>query len=682
MSREPSAFCALIGLISLVALPTSAAAQPRQGATATQEQASQGREEIITVSATRLAVRLSDLPVAARAWEARELQDAPAMVLDEALRSSPAVSLFRRTSSRDSHPTAQGLNLRGLAPSGVSRALVLVDGVPMNDPFGGWVYWDRVPLLGIEQVEVALGGGSAPYGNQALGGVLQIVTRRRMDTDLEMQALAGNDSTVRFGIAVGGSFDGGSIFASAQLFNTDGYIPTAPEERGSVDTSLSLSSQAARIRVDLDGGVTVTVEGLHEERDNGTPLQRNNTSFGGLSAAWSGTSESGNAGWNAYGLARTQTFESSFSSVAADRNSERLVLLQRVPSTDFGAGGYGWTSWGDTKVSFGGDWRRVNGHSKETVIFNGATRAPGGIQNSGGGFAGLDLQAGPALNVSVGLRVDRWNQTPVDTPGDPRSATAASPRAGLAWHASNGLTLRGAGYGAFRAPTLNELYRQFRVGNVSTSANPDLEEERLWGAEAGAGWNSDLGGGVALSLNGTFYWNRLDDAIINATISTTPNLVLRRRENLGAATARGVEMDARLDIRENWTLRLAYAWLDSFIREAVPGTDPEATVGNRLPQVPTYRTRATLLYRTRPGWAASLAVAATGEQFEDDLNELTLASAVTVNASLEIPLINAVRATIRAENLFNENVEVRRTPVLVFGAPRLVYFGITLAWPD
>lgn len=682
MSRRPSAFCVLAGLISFVAFPTVAAAELRQDAAGTREQTPQRREEVITVTATRLPVRLSDLPVAARAWEARELQDAPAIVLDEALRSSPAVSLFRRTSSRDSHPTSQGLNLRGIAPSGVSRALVLVDGVPMNDPFGGWVYWDRVPLLGIEQVEVALGGGSAPYGNQALGGVLQVVTRRRMDTNLEMQALAGNDSTVRFGIAAGGGFDGGSVFASAQLFNTAGYIHTAPEDRGTVDTPIGLNSQAARIRVDLTGGLTFNIEGLREARNNGTPLQTNNTSFGGVSAAWNGTNEGGDAGWHAYGLARTQVFESSFSSVAADRDSERLVLLQRVPSTDFGAGGYGWTSWGDTKVSYGGDWRRVNGHSKETVIFNGAKRAPGGIQNSGGGFASLDLQAAPAVSVSAGLRVDGWNQTPVDTPGEPRSAAAASPRVGLAWRAPNGLTLRGAGYGAFRAPTLNELYRQFRVGNVSTSANPDLEEERLWGAEAGAGWSGDLGRGTALSLNGTFYWNRLADAVINATVGATPNLILRRRENLGAVTARGVEMDARVDIQENWTLRVAYAWLDSFIREAVPGTDPEATVGNRLPQVPTYRTRATLLYRSRPGWAASLSVAAVGEQFEDDLNELPLASAVTVNASVEIPLIDAARATIRAENLFNEDVQVRRAPVLVFGAPRLVYFGITLAWPD
>jgi len=680
MTRPTSAFASLAVALLAATVPCRAGASPQS---ASAQAPPQGREEIITVSATRLAVRLSDLPVAARTWGARELQEAPAIVLDEALREATAMSLFRRTSSRDSHPTAQGVNLRGIAPSGVSRALVLVDGVPMNDPFGGWVYWDRVPLLALDQVEVALGGGSAPYGNQALGGVVQLVTRREMDSNMEMQALGGTDSTVRFGIAVGGGFQGGSIFTSAQLFNTAGYIGTAEEERGSVDIPLATNSQAARFRLDLDGGFTVNIDGLREARDNGTPLQNNNTEYGGISAAWNRTAEDGNGGWNAYGLARTQAFDSTFSSVAADRNSERQVLLQHVPSTDFGAGGYGWMSRGDTTFSFGGDWRRVDGKSEELVIFNGATRAPGGIQNSGGGFGSVDLRAAPALNVSAGLRVDGWGQTPSeDTVGEASSATALSPRAGVAWHASDDTTLRAAGYGAFRAPTLNELYRQFRVGNVATAANPDLEAERLWGAEVGGGWNHELSDSVSLVLDGTFYWNQLDDAIINATVSTTPNLVLRRRENLGAATARGIELDARLDVQDNWTVRLAYSWLDSFIREAVPGTDPAATVGNRLPQVPTYRARAALSYRTAPGWAASLAVAAVGEQFEDDLNKLPLASAVTVGAALEIPLIDAVRLTVRAENLFDERVEVRRAPVLVYGAPRLVYVGFTLAWPD
>jgi len=663
---------------------TIAAPAPQSTAAAPQSADEQRRVEVITVSATRLPVRLSDLPVAATTWEARDLVQAPAIVIDEALRSSPAVSLFRRTSSRDSHPTAQGLNLRGIAPSGVSRALVLIDGIPMNDPFGGWVYWDRVPLLAIEKVEVALGGGSAPYGNQALGGVLQFVTRKQMATNMQMQVLAGNESTVRFGVAAGGAFDGGSVFASAQLFNTAGYIQTAPEDRGSVDEPISSNNQAARVRFDF-GGLTINVDGLREIRGNGTDLQNNNTSYGGVSAAWNGVTASGDAGWHAYGLARRQTFESNFSSVAADRDSERLVLRQRVPVTDFGAGGYGWSSiaGGSSKVSYGGDWRRVDGVSEEFVVFSGSTREPGGIQNLGGGFGAIDWQASPNVTVSAGLRVDAWHNEPLDEAADPRSANAVSPRAGVSWRAANGVTLRGSGYGAFRAPTLNELYRQFRVGNVSTAANPNLVEERLWGGEIGGGWSGPVGGSsTRFTVDTTFYWNSLNDAIINATVSVSPNLIRRRRENLGAATARGIEIDGRLDFAGHWTITAAYAWLDSFIREAIPGTDPAATVGNRLPQVPTYRTRGTVWYRADPGWAGSISVGAIGEQFEDDLNLLPLAAAVLVAASIEIPIIDAAQFTIRVENMFNEAVEIRRAPVLAYGAPRLVYAGFTLTWPD
>ena len=156
-------------------------------------------------------------------------------------------------------------------------------------------------------------------------------------------------------------------------------------------------------------------------------------------------------------------------------------------------------------------------------------------------------------------------------------------------------------------------------------------------------------------------------------------MVSRRRENLGSVTARGIEINSSLDFAEHWTVSTSYAWLDSFVREAIPGSNQATTVGNRLPQVPTYRTRVTLWHYSDQGWAGSLAIGAIGEQFEDDLNLLPLAAARLVDGSIEIPLSDAVQITIRAENIFNEAVEIRRAPVLAYGAPRLVYAGFTLA---
>ena len=95
--------------------------------------------EAVTVTATRSERRTGDVPASVNLLSREDIKQSPAMVADDVLRQIPTFSLFRRTSSLASHPTTQGVSLRGIGPSGVSRTLVLLDGVPFNDPFGGWV---------------------------------------------------------------------------------------------------------------------------------------------------------------------------------------------------------------------------------------------------------------------------------------------------------------------------------------------------------------------------------------------------------------------------------------------------------------------------------------------------------------------------------------------------------------
>ncbi|HXG56936.1 MAG TPA: TonB-dependent receptor plug domain-containing protein, partial [Vicinamibacterales bacterium] len=132
--------------------------------------------ETLTVTATRTEERLGALPASVHVLSTQEIRQSAAVTADEILRRIPTFSLFRRTSSLSSHPTAQGVSLRGIGPSGVSRTLVLLDGVPFNDPFGGWVYWTRVPMGSIERIEVVDGASSSLYGNYAMGGVINMVT--------------------------------------------------------------------------------------------------------------------------------------------------------------------------------------------------------------------------------------------------------------------------------------------------------------------------------------------------------------------------------------------------------------------------------------------------------------------------------------------------------------------------
>ena len=136
------------------------------------------RLEPVVVTVTRTEQRAGEAAADVTVLTREDISLSPSLTLDDLLRQVPGFSLFRRSSSLVTHPTTQGLSLRGIGPSGTSRALVLVDGIPVNDAFGGWVYWDRIPLQGIEQIEVVRGGGSSMWGNYAIGGVVQVLTRR------------------------------------------------------------------------------------------------------------------------------------------------------------------------------------------------------------------------------------------------------------------------------------------------------------------------------------------------------------------------------------------------------------------------------------------------------------------------------------------------------------------------
>src|SRR5205814_6098711 len=139
--------------------------------------------------------RLGDVPASSTILSRDEIRQSPAVVADDVLRRVPTFSLFRRTSSLSSHPTAQGVSLRGITPSGVSRTLVLFDGVPFNAPFGGWVYWTRVPLESAERIEIVDGSSSSLYGNYAMGGVINIMTSRPSRRTLEIKPQYGNHAS-------------------------------------------------------------------------------------------------------------------------------------------------------------------------------------------------------------------------------------------------------------------------------------------------------------------------------------------------------------------------------------------------------------------------------------------------------------------------------------------------------
>jgi iron complex outermembrane recepter protein len=293
----------------------------------------------MTVTSTRTETPLSETSASVQVLTRQKLSTTSALTLDGALRQVPGFTLFRRTGSRVANPTTQGVSLRGTGASGAGRALVLEDGIPLNDPFGGWVYWDRVPREAVSRVEVVRGGASDLYGSDAMGGVINFVTRKPTTTALSLESSYGNENTPDGSLWLGLRHGPWSASLDGEGFSTDGYILVNPAERGTADTRAGSEHEVADLMLERKisdrGRVFAKTTYLREIRANGTPATYNRTHIRQLAVGADWLSPTAGA-FSFRGYGGPQVFDQTSSSVASDRNSESLVRSQRVPAQQTG----------------------------------------------------------------------------------------------------------------------------------------------------------------------------------------------------------------------------------------------------------------------------------------------------------------------------------------------------------
>ena len=244
-------------------------------------QTASGTQDQITVTATRSSSPIGETAKTAYTLDGKALHDSPSVTLDEALRQHAGFELFRRAPSRVANPTSEGISLRGLGSTAASRTLVLLDGAPLNDPFGGYLHWSEQPAAAIHAVTLVTGGGSDLYGSSALGGVIGILPTAIGPSALEVTALGGAQSTSDLTGLAAHTFHPFAALAAAQSLRTDGYVVTDPGLAGPVDIPAGVVSQSYRTEIGRrDFGsrrLFLTGNLLDEARSNGTPLQTNAT---------------------------------------------------------------------------------------------------------------------------------------------------------------------------------------------------------------------------------------------------------------------------------------------------------------------------------------------------------------------------------------------------------------------
>ena len=645
----------------------------------------------IEVTASRTALSADEAPQSVQILNAAKIHASGALEVDDVLRQVAGFDEFRRNSSRTSNPTTQGVSMRGMGSSGASRALVLLDGVPITDPFGGWVNWSQIPRESLESAEIVRGGASDLYGGQALSGVAQLLTRTPEGTDASLDFSYGNERTPNASGYLGHSFGKWLASGAAEYFRTDGYIPVEFSQRGAVDNPANSLHRNGQVQIQRQllqrSRFFLRALGYDDSRHNGTIIEVNRT------RAWQAVTGldlegSSNSLLQVRGYGGTESYHQTFASVAADRNSETLARVQQVPSRQFGLSAQYSRSLGWNTVLAGAEFAHVTGESDDEIFTAGRPSSlvnAGGIIRTTGVFAEDIARITGRWLVTGVIRFDDWqpvsgfSQT-ITLPAGvtvpirfaDRSETAWNPKLATTFRMNDHIALKGSGYRSFRSPTLNELYRSFRLGNSLTTANPLLRSERLTGWELGP--TEKLFNGK-LSLRQGYFWATVDRPIANVTLSTTPALVTRQRQNLGSTRAQGVEAQADWAIVKWIDISAQYQFVDAVVT-SFP-TD-QSLVGLRIPEVPRHE----FTFQARYSNAHFVTVAFQGRSnssvFDDDRNTLTLDPYFKLDVFVSRRLNSYADFYAAAENLLNDHYMVARTNVVTLGSPLVARAGVQL----
>jgi len=616
--------------------------------------------------------------------------------LDEALKSVPGVSLFRRTGSVAANPTTQGLSLRSIAPSGAGRALVTLDGAPVNDPFGGWVIWSALPTEGLEGATVVRGAGAGPYGAGALTGVVALQERGARDGlgALDISAAERN------GYRIAASGGGPGLLVTASAESNDGYTPVRGARQGAADqpTDLEAQSFAFRVQREIDGVQAAARLGVfNERRGAGLVGARSTASGASATVTLAKPASDGVGGWRLQGWVRASDLANSSVSVAANRATTTPANVEySTPATGYGVNAALQGRWGVATWELGADARATDGteHERFRVVNNQYVmgRDAGGKTFVGGVYLETAYDQGPWV-ATGGIRVDHWSSsdairreyvlatgaTTLNAPAADADGTLPTGRIGLRYNLSPELWVRTAAYAGFRAPTLNELHRPFRVGNDVTEANPLLKPEKLQGVEAGIGGDGDL------HWQTTLFYNWLKDPITNVTVGFGPATfptagfipaggTLRQRQNAGEIEAWGLEGEASGALTEKLSLRAAYAYTHARVDGG--SVAPQLT-GLRPAQTPKLTATAGLDWQASDKLNVSADLRYESLRFDDDLNSRKLSAGVGLDARAAWSVGPGAEVYLAVENLGDVKLEVGETAdgVESYGEPRTVRIG-------
>lgn len=626
----------------------------------------------IVVTATRSADQSADERLGAIVIGADRIAQSASGRIEDALSRVAGLQSFRRSDSRSANPSAQGLTLRGLGGNASSRTLVLLDGIPIADPFFGYIPWSAIDPRRIDRITVMRGAGGGAFGSAVAGTIgLESTPLIRRDL-LDAAAAVSSNRSTEVSAGLMHRFGSGAVTVDGRWDRGRGFWTTLEDQRAPASVRAAYHSRQADARfiTALPGGeLQAGVRTFADDR-----VLR----FRGADSSMSGTDASLRyvsadqlltiAGWRQW---------RDFSNVVVSATSFRPVLDQyATPASSTGAiAQWRAASW----LTLGADIKSATGTARERALSAAtgavtAYRANGGDVREAAVFAEAESSMG-SLTLAGSARLAAWRINDgrsvernsagyqlTDRRFDTQRGTALSSRVSGVWQ-NGGFSVRAAAYRGFRLPTLNELYRGFTVFPVTTLPNPELEPERLTGAEVA------FGGDVAsnLSVTTTLFANRLANAIGNVTVGTN----LRRRQNIAAIRSRGIETELAWH-QNGWALDASLSLVSARMDQS---GDLDGLRPAQVPKLSLTMTAARTIGRSE----VSATLRHSSSAYEDDLNQDRLPAATTIDIVARHRVSSMVELSLRGENLLDERVVTRNQAGSIdIGAPRTIWLGLNL----
>lgn len=587
-------------------------------------------------------VRESSQPV--YVIDRQQMEAQGARTVNEALRYLPG--LLSESTSGGQLGAQSGQFMRG---GSSSQTLILLDGRPLNE-VGGFGSFDLSTLTvdAIEQIEVLPGGGSVLYGSSAIGGVINIITRRPGEETLETSASAAVGS---FGfnnqILQARGSDGGTSWVlgynrTASRNNFPFSLTTTNFEGVRTNADVLYNNLNFNATTEIGDRSRLRLGLLYLSKDLGVPggVPVPGSSAGGFNSL-SADDRSYTENWLLDLAYEADLGQGDDSLLTARLYGDLLGLTFNRPSPSFGDPSrdlvdqtsvgaqvqHNWQLAANQNLTYGVDFRQVNANNGTlNLLTNAVTENYVESLRQTGLFARYQAEITPRWSANAGIRQD-FN--------DLANGSFTSFHLGTRAQVTDTTSLR-VNFGRnFRVPTLADLF--FTPFN-----NPNLRPE--------SGWSFDVGVDQQLGDRGlarlTFFRNDIRDAINFDLATFTP-------QNIGRVQALGLEAELNYQLLDNVFAFANYTWNNPKI---LAGSNP-SEVGNLLPFTSADAWNLGLAYETPQGFYTGLFVHSVSSVFVDRANQETLPGRTVVDLKLRSPIGNALVINASLNNLFNTQFE-------------------------